>query len=165
MANPLKLLKLKATGFQFIQELPVDAPPARVWKALLDFNGWFGMGDDRSTWQKFSFDARAGGQLVAQSRVSEVSVLFATVTYVEPNKLLRMTGAIGSTHLPTTNVFIWELQPEDEGKRTLLRFCQRSYGYMTADMSEKFQGGWKKLLPQLKKLAEGSGTRRTRGKR
>ena len=36
MANPLKLLKLKPTGFQFIQEVPIDAAPAKVWKAIHD---------------------------------------------------------------------------------------------------------------------------------
>ena len=41
MANPLKMLKLKPEGFQFILELPIEAPPAAVWKAIFNIRGWF----------------------------------------------------------------------------------------------------------------------------
>ena len=35
------MLKLKSSGFQFIQEVPIDAPPAKVWKALFNVGAWF----------------------------------------------------------------------------------------------------------------------------
>ena len=36
MANPLKLLKLKPKGFQFIKELPIQASPEKVWSSLIN---------------------------------------------------------------------------------------------------------------------------------
>jgi uncharacterized protein YndB with AHSA1/START domain len=80
--------------------------------------------------------------------------------HIEPQKLLCIHGPMGMTHLPVQNAMIWELQPRKDGKATLLRFCQRTHGYLTADLKTNFRGGWGKLLPQLKALAEKSGSRK-----
>lgn len=155
MANPLKLLKLKPRGFQFIQEVPIDAPPARVWQSLLNIAGWWRFApDDRpivtlETWPggRF-FSERADNGDVVQS-------LHGLVTHIEPNKLLRIAGQMGLTHLPAMHALIWELQPRKGGDTTLLRFAQRTFGFMDADVKKRYQGGWKVLFPQLKALAEG----------
>ena len=78
------------------------------------------------------------------------------VTRIEPQKLLRLSGPMGMSHLPVNNAFIFELQPKNGGRKTLLRFCQRTFGFLTADVKTKFSGGWKQLLSQLKDLAEAS---------
>jgi uncharacterized protein YndB with AHSA1/START domain len=154
MANPLKLLKLKPTGFQFIQELPIDAPPKKVWAALLNVGKWFGFDPDRSQWPKATLEAWPGGRWFTESKDGEM-MLNAIVTRIEPEKLLRMSGPIGLSHLPVNSVYIFELQPKKDGKETLLRFGQRTFGFLTADVKKSYGGGWKKLLPQLKELAEG----------
>jgi hypothetical protein len=59
---------------------------------------------------------------------------------------------MGVSHLPVNNVFIFELQPN--GKGTLLKLCHRAFGFMDSGMKGRYTGGWKKLLPQLKELAE-----------
>lgn len=150
MANPLKMLKLRADGFQFIQEVPIDAPPAKVWKSILDVSGWWGFGPaaQRPT---VTLEPRAGGQWISRSR-DGVEGLHATITYMEPGKLLRMQGQMGLTHLPVTSVMIFELQPR--GKGTLLRMAQRTYGFMDPGVKKRYQGGWKQILPQLKQFAE-----------
>ncbi|MGA2440741.1 MAG: hypothetical protein ABSH08_07270 [Tepidisphaeraceae bacterium] len=58
------------------------------------------------------------------------------------------------THLPITTVLIFELQPKAGGKSTLLRLGQRSFGFIDADMKQRYAKIWKHLLPQLKELAE-----------
>ena len=158
MANPLKLLKLKATGFQFIQELPVDAPPARVWAALMNFPGWFAVdrGGPRS---RMTLEPRVGGEFISH-RPDGVSMLHMVINYFEPPKLLRLSGPMGLSHLPVNNVFIFELQPKRDGRSTLLRLCQRTFGYVTPDIQRNYKSGWKVLLPQLKALAEGEGVDR-----
>ncbi len=152
MANPLKELSLKPIGFQFIQELPIDAPPEKVWAALLNVGDWFRMEDGRPR-PKTTLDARPGGQWLSYAADGTAS-LFATVTLVEPKKLLRLAGQIGMSHLPVTHVVIFELQPRAGGKATLLRLGQRSFGFMEEDTEKRMQGGWGQLLPQLKEAAE-----------
>lgn len=154
MANPLKMLKLRPLHFQFIQELKIDAPPAKVWAALVKIDNWFrfdpsvprgGGGAKLELWP--------GGRFYAE-RADGSASLHAIVTHIEPGKLLRMGGAMGLTHLPASHVFIFELQPRDRDKGTLLRLCQRSFGYMDADVKKRYGGGWKQLLAQLKEFVE-----------
>jgi uncharacterized protein YndB with AHSA1/START domain len=153
MANPLKLLKLKVTGFQFIQELPIDAPPKKVWAALLNVGKWFTMTPDGSPPPKNVLEAWPGGRWYSEAKDGTQS-LNAIVTRIEPGKLLRLSGPIGLTHLPVNNVNIFELQPKNSGKTTLLRVGQRTFGFLDADVEEKYAGGWGQLLQILKKNAE-----------
>jgi hypothetical protein len=54
----------------------------------------------------------------------------------------------------------FELQPKRGGNGTLLRFCQRTFGYMTGDLRPNYQAGWTTLFKQLKEVAEGKGSKR-----
>jgi uncharacterized protein YndB with AHSA1/START domain len=153
MANPLKLLKLKADGFQFIHGLPIDAPPKKVWASLLKVDRWFGMEADRKRGLKATLEAWPGGRWIIKSH-DGVERLFGLVTQIEPGKLLRLSGTMGLSHLPANNVLIFELQPRDDGKSTLLRFGQRTFGLLTADVKKNVPNAWKQMLPNLKALAE-----------
>ena len=159
MANRIKLLKLKQRGFQFVQNISIAAPPAKAWAALLDMQGWFQFADGHTA--KITFDPRLGGLFATESRDGSVTMLHGVVAHLEPNRVLRINGPMGVTHLPINNVMIWELYPQAGGKRTLLRFCQRTFGFLTDDIEKNFRGGWSKLLPQLKALAE-QGSQRKR---
>ena len=161
MANPLKMLKLKPTGFQFMHEVPIDAPPSAVWKALLDVGAWFRF-DDSPEFPKMKLDPRIGGLLTSSNPDGSVQWYSGMVGHIEREKLLRINGPMGMTHLPVMNTMIWELVPQKGGKATKLRFCQRTFGYITADIKKNFQGGWKQLWPQLKELAEGAKSRKRR---
>jgi uncharacterized protein YndB with AHSA1/START domain len=154
MANPLKMLKLKPTGFQFIQEVAINAPPARVWKAILNVKKWFYFREQGDDWANIRLEPRIGGRFIGGSKDGSIADLHGIVTRIERNKLLRINGHMGMSHLPVQNAMIWELQPRKGGKATQLRFCQRTFGYLTADIEKNFQGGWKRLFVQLKELAE-----------
>ena len=80
--------------------------------------------------------------------------LFAYVTAIEPEKLLRLGGPLGMTHLPATSACIFELQPKSDGKTTLLRLAQRTFGFIDKDVQKNYAKGWKELTAQLKALAE-----------
>jgi len=153
MANPLQMLDLKVTGFQFIEEQPINAAPATVWSAVINPGKWFGFDPDPNKWAKHSFAAKPGAQWIVDFPNGS-SVLFATVALVEPQKLLRISGQMGFTHLPIQCVTIFELQPQNDGKTTLLRVGQRTFGFIDAELQERFHGAWKKLLPNIKTLAE-----------
>lgn len=151
MANRLQKLPLKMDGFQFLEELHVDAAPAKVWKSLMQPGKWFRFGPVVPG-RKMMFEPKVGGLWWVES--PEVHMLHAVVTYIEPGKLLRLSGPLGMTHLPVSSVFIFELEAAGDG--TLLRFCQRTFGYITSDRKKSMSSGWGKLLPQLKRLAEGA---------
>lgn len=153
MANPLQMLPLVATGFQFIQEIAISAPPAKVWSALTHPGTWFFFNPDPATHAKHTFDLRPGGQWISESKNGN-SALIATVLLIEPGTLLRLSGPIGLSHLPLSTVVIFELQPQNDGQSTLLKVCMRSTGLMDAEVETRYQGAWQRLLPQLKAAAE-----------
>src|SRR3954471_10914920 len=109
MANPLKMLKLKAQSVQFIMEVPIAATPAKVWSSLQNPSSWFFF--DPAMKSKHTLVLKPGGQWTAQNPDGS-AVLFGTVAYFEPAKLLRITGQLGLTHLPVNSVIIFELQPK-----------------------------------------------------
>src|SRR5262245_25885163 len=111
MANPLKMLKLKPTGFQFIHEVAIDAPPAKVWKTILNVKKWFYFADHAAALAKITIEPHVGGRFMSGSKDGSISDLYGFVTRVEPNKLLRINGHMGASHLPMQNAMIWELQP------------------------------------------------------
>ena len=152
MANPLKMLKLKPVGFQTIQEIPIAAPPKKVWKTVLDVGSWFRFGPEQGP--KQTLEAWAGGRWFMRE-ANGTEALFGVVTLIEPEKLLRLSGPIGLSHLPVSNAMIFELQPRKDGKATLLRVGHRAFGFMDADVKSRYAGGWKQLLGNMKKLAEG----------
>ena len=150
-ANPLKMLKLKPVSYQFIQEIPIDAPPKKVWKTILNISKWFNFGPDDQ--QKHTLEAWPGGRWFAEMSDGSQD-LHGIVTRIEPNRLLRLSGPIGQSHVPVHNVAIFELQPKKDGKTTLLRLGHRSFGFNDAESSKRFAGGWGQLLPNIKKVAE-----------
>jgi uncharacterized protein YndB with AHSA1/START domain len=154
MANPLQMLPLVATGFQFLQEIAVNAPPPKVWSAVTNPGKWFFFNPDPATHAKHTFDLRPGGQWTSQSPNGNSSLL-ATVLLIEPGTLLRLSGPIGLSHLPLSTVVIFELMPQDGGKSTLLKVCMRSSGLMDAEVENRYKGAWQRLLPQIKAAAEG----------
>jgi len=151
MANPLQMLPLAASGFQFIQEAAITAAPAKVWSSVTNPNAWFFFNPDPATRPKHTFALRAGGQWISESKDGN-SALMATVLLIEPGKLLRLSGPLGLSHLPLTTVVIFELTPQGSG--TLLKVGMRSCGYMDAEVEKRYAGAWQRLLSQIKAAAE-----------
>ena len=150
MANPLKMLKLKPTGFQFIHETPIKAPPQKVWNTLIHPETWFFFENEDPG--KQSFDPSAGGRWIVENE--GIASFMGTVTHVETGKLLRLSGPMGLSHLPVSNVFVYELQPGKDGKSTLLRTGQRTFGFLTPSVKKDYSGGWKQLMAKVKAVAE-----------
>jgi len=91
-------------------------------------------GPFRETW------GQAGGKLLA------------TVTAVEPDRLLELTGPL---HLGV--VFgVAEFRLEDDPDGTRLSFSHRGIGEVSPDVAEAFAGGWAELLGnRLRSFVEG----------
>jgi uncharacterized protein YndB with AHSA1/START domain len=158
VANPLKMLKLKPQGFQFIQELKVEASTQRTWDALLDVRGWFKF-DPTMENKGRTLEVWPGGRFY-NTLPDGTQMYYGMVTHIEPGKLLRLSGPMGNTHMPVESVYIFEIQPRGTNA-SLLRFGQRTYGYIDNDLAKRMKGGWGKLLPQLVALAEAGATKKS----
>lgn len=153
MANPLKELPLQPIGFQRIQEVHILAAPKKVWAALAEVGKWFVFNPDPATHPKQTIEMKAGGQWIVLHKDGGSS-LSATVTHIEPEKLLRLSGPMGMSHLPVMNAFIFELQPKAQGKETLLRMAQRTFGFIDPELEGRYGGAFGMLLNNIKALAE-----------
>jgi uncharacterized protein YndB with AHSA1/START domain len=142
------MLKIKPGGFQFIQQIDIDASPQKTWKALINIGGWFNIapGEGRS----LKLEPWAGGRFY--SKQGDIEHLNAIVTYIEPHKLIRFSGQMGMSHLPVISAFIFQLEPKGNG--TLLKLCHRCYGMIDTEAKQRYSGGWKQLLAKLKAFSE-----------
>ena len=82
-------------GFIVENQVTIQQPPQKVWQALVnDVDLWWPK--DHSWWGEksvFSIDAAAGGCFC--EKVDNKSAEHMRISFVEPNKLLRMTGGLG----------------------------------------------------------------------
>jgi uncharacterized protein YndB with AHSA1/START domain len=101
----------QANGFSLQQRLTINAPPDKVYAALIDPSKWW---DSAHTYsgdaKNMTFDARAGG-CWCETLKSGGSVQHMTVIFADPGKLLRLHGAIGpfqSTGMDGTMNIVFE---------------------------------------------------------
>jgi uncharacterized protein YndB with AHSA1/START domain len=84
-----------AGGFTVKLTASVAAPAAKAWAALIEPRSWW---DKNHTWSgdaaNLSLDATVGG-CFCEKLAAGGGVRHLTVVYVDPNKLLRMTGGLG----------------------------------------------------------------------
>ncbi|HEX8234184.1 MAG TPA: SRPBCC domain-containing protein [Caulobacteraceae bacterium] len=93
-----EVVAVDAAGFQIRNTVEVAAPPAKVWRALLEPGDWWHpehswSGDARN----LSLEARAGGCFC--ERWSGGEAMHMLVTFVRPDQELRLWGALGPLSL------------------------------------------------------------------
>jgi len=119
-----------ANGFtvENTREVPVDA--ATAWKALVeDVDRWWPK--DHTWWGKasrLSIDPHAGGCFCERRLDNRGEALHMTVAFVDPGKLLRMTGGLGPLQgMGLTGALEWRFV-ENDGK-TRITLWYRAGGY------------------------------------
>lgn len=108
-----------AGGFTVKQTIAVAAPAAKAWAALIDLRSWW---DKSHTWSgdaaNLSLEAVPNG-CFCEKLPGGGGVRHMTVVYVEPNKLLRLTGGLGPLQdLAVAGAMTFKLT-EAQGKATL----------------------------------------------
>ena len=132
------------------QKIDIKADRAKVWSTLIA---------DVGTWWSHSFqngvvtlDARAGGAF--RETFSTGEALYATVTFVDECKELRMSGPMGMKDA-IYNTMRFELEDAEGG--TTLHLTHDMAGNISDEIAESYSGGWAHLLGQgLKACAEGT---------
>lgn len=120
-------------GFTVENSVLIAASPARVWQAMTaDIDHWWPK--DHSWWGKaarLSIDARAGGCFCEIAGAQQAQHL--QVVFVDPEKTLRMTGALGPMQgMGLHGVAEWTLQAEGVATRVTWRY--RAGGYSPDDL-------------------------------
>jgi DNA-binding transcriptional ArsR family regulator len=140
-------------------EITIDAPPERVWKALVDDIGLWWRKDfiDPST-VAFVLEQRPGGR-VYEDWGERRGRLWYTVVSLEPPAKLLLSGdffAINCGGSSGTSLVTIILEPV-RGERTLFKLTDSVFGRLAPGMAEDLTQGWQLLIRDaLKPFAEAS---------
>jgi uncharacterized protein YndB with AHSA1/START domain len=125
-----------AGGFTLENAVRVPVEPAKAWRALVDdVDSWWPR--DHTWWGErsvLSIEPRAGGCFC--ERHGEQQALHMLVTFVDPGKLLRLTGGLGPLQgMGLNGVLEFRLAPASRGGTTVTMFY-RAGGYTPDDLSK-----------------------------
>lgn len=119
----------EAGGFSLTQELTIDAPRRDVWRAAIHEVGRWWSNDHTISGDasKMSIDARPQG-CFCESMGDRAGVVHLSVTFVNPNVLLRLTGGLGPLGLMGVNGnMTWEFFDTDGGTRVKFAYVVGGY--------------------------------------
>jgi hypothetical protein len=125
-----------ASGFTVENAIRVPVGPMKAWTALVDdVDRWWPK--DHTWWgaeSVLSIDPRAGGCFC--ERRGEQQAQHLLVVFVDPGKLLRLTGGLGPLQgMGLTGVLEFRLAPADGGG-TIVSMRYRAGGYTPDDLSK-----------------------------
>jgi uncharacterized protein YndB with AHSA1/START domain len=125
-----------ASGFTVENAIQVPVEPARAWKVLVDdVDRWWPK--DHTWWGSesvLSIEPRAGGCFC--ERKGEQQAQHLMVVFVDPGRLLRLTGGLGPLQgMGLSGVLEFRLAPTDGGETTITMHY-RAGGYTPDDLSK-----------------------------
>jgi uncharacterized protein YndB with AHSA1/START domain len=111
------------SGFTVRNNAMVAAPPAQVWAALVQpARYWSPQHSYSGNSANFSLEGRAGG-CFCETLPDGGSVEHLRVTMVQPNRLLRLSGALGPLASEgLAGGMTWQLEPAEGGTRVTLTY-------------------------------------------
>lgn len=116
-----KVIHMDTHGFIVENQIQIAKKPDVVWHALVNqVDSWWPK--DHSWWGQvgtFSIEAKAGGCFCEVS--GDNSAEHMRISFVEPNKLLRMTGGLGPLQgMGMFGALDWQLKATDKGTQVTL---------------------------------------------
>ncbi len=132
---PAAIKDATPSGFTLENRVQVPVEPMRAWKALVeDVDRWWPA--DHTWWgaeSVLSIEPRAGGCFC--ERHGEQQAVHMLVTFVNPGKLLRMTGGLGPLQgMGLSGALECRLEPVSGG--TIITMYYRAGGYTPDDLSK-----------------------------
>ena len=142
-----------AIAFDVEAQIDVPVPPADVWRALTeDVGRWW---PHTFTDQPFAIrlEPVIGGRFYEQFDEVGAGALYATVTYVEPMRMLRISGPMG---MRTAAMYVktYRLEPIDAGTR--IRTKASTMGDVAEDTREGYRAGGLEILEALRRHLTGA---------
>ena len=153
---PAGVIDASSNGFtiQILQH--IDAPPAKVYAALISPAKWWSSDHTFSgSAANLHLDARAGG-CWCETLAGGGSVSHLTVVYVDPGKALRLRGALGPFQaFGVDGAMTWALKPGHGGTDLSLTYALGGYSKEGFDkLSKGADGVLTEQVSRLKRLAE-----------
>ncbi len=136
-------------------EVSIEAPPERVWQALVNEMGaWWRKDFYCAGGQRFVIEPRVGGRIYEDDGKGG-GLLWYTIQVLTAPKTLQLIGHLsppwGGPALAQTR---FELEPA--GKATVVRVTDRLFGAVSAKLKKDLQEGWTLLIAgALKPYVEG----------
>lgn len=134
-----------AAGFAVQHHVKLNLPPARVYQALSDEVGQWWLADHTYSGNaaNLSIASKAGGCFCERWANKEVQHL--QVVFVDPPRLLRMTGGLGPLQEEAiTGVMDWQLSPLEGEMGTQFQLTYKVSGYRPGGMA-----GWAAPVDQV----------------
>jgi DNA-binding transcriptional ArsR family regulator len=136
-------------------EVPIDAPPAKVWKAIVDEPGrWWRKDFYAGPAKELRLEARPGGRLW-EDWGEGGGLVWYTVAAVSPGKSIDLAGHLMPAYCggSAATTFL-RLELEARGKKTVLKLTDNVFGRLTGDLQASLKTGWAQLFGALKEFVE-----------
>ena len=131
-----------AVAIEIAHDFKLRVSRRQVFRALTrDVAAWWGRPYLSARATGLQLDARLGG-LFREQWGSRGGKLLATVTALEPDRLLQLSGPFHVGLL----VGVAEFRLEDEPQGTRLRFTHRAIGDVAPEIAQALAGDWAELL-------------------
>lgn len=139
-----KILPASAASIEL--EVAINAPQAKVWRALIEQPDAWWISDLRcvSADSTLTLEPRAGGNLV-ESDGAGASLLWFTVIALEPERSLNLAGAIAPPFGGPAQTFLLIELAEEDGVTTV-KLTNSMHGHVDEASLPATEAGWRLLL-------------------
>ena len=160
LANTNTNTNRTAISIDMEAEVTIDAPPEQVWRSLTDGIGEWWPHSFADATARIVLEPRIGGRFFECFDTDGVDAdgagaLYALVTYIEPNRTLRISGSMGMWGA-RQYVKTYRLEPTDRG--TVVRTTASMLGDIPDDMLESYRSGGEAVLRALRDHVERTST-------
>ena len=137
-------------SFVVEQRTEIAAPRAKAWAALLDVDAWWSHHMFKPR-RKFVLEPWPGGRFY-EAVENNQGALWGTVTHLETERLLRLSGALGMS-LPVSSCYEYRLT-DGPGQSTVLHLTHRAIGILMKDWKQRHEDGWAEMMKNLTAFTE-----------
>jgi DNA-binding transcriptional ArsR family regulator/uncharacterized protein YndB with AHSA1/START domain len=132
-------------------EIRIEANVSTVWRALTVEVGdwWPHRFRDDVGWVEF--EPVVGGRFVERFDSDGAGALYATVTYIEPERILKISGSMG---LQGAAMYVKTYRLEPAGESTTVRTSASMMGLFSRETVDDYRQGGVELLRALKAHVE-----------
>lgn len=128
-----KVLSKSPSGFQLSISTPIEKPVEDVYQQFLAVGDWW---EDDHTWfgdsSKMSIDPRVNGCFCEID--ADKQALHMTLSYVEPNKEIRMLGGLGPLQMMAVHgAMSWQFKRIENGTELVLTYTVTGFDGMELD--------------------------------
>jgi uncharacterized protein YndB with AHSA1/START domain len=138
-------------AYEIEAEIRIQAQPPAVWRALTAEIGHWWPHTFTDEPRAIRLEPVIGGLFYEQFDDGGAGALYATVTYIQPQRILRISGAMGMSGA-ALYVKTYRLEPVDGG--TLVRTTASTLGTVSAETLENYRSRGEEVLQALKRFAE-----------